>query len=97
MLDYRRYPRLGQERGATTCARGKPTLPLIRVMETGTPEQSELIREAIKTGQADFASNWPRPSRVTDARRMRARTPKQVELARQALSAFPVSFIKNLC
>ena len=35
---------------------GKPTLPLIRVMEVGTPEQQQLIRDAIKTGDADFAA-----------------------------------------
>ncbi len=33
---------------------GKPTLPLIRVMEVGTPEQQALIRQAIETGEADF-------------------------------------------
>lgn len=35
---------------------GKPTLPLIRVMEVGTPQQQQLIRDAIKTGDADFAA-----------------------------------------
>ena len=33
---------------------GKPTLPLIRVMNQGTAEQAELIRNAIETGDADF-------------------------------------------
>ena len=31
-------------------AEGKPTLPLIRAMETGNPEQKDLIRDAIENG-----------------------------------------------
>ncbi len=34
-------------------AEGKPTLPLIRAMETGNPSQRDLIRDAIKTGEAE--------------------------------------------
>jgi octaprenyl-diphosphate synthase len=33
---------------------GKPTLPLIRVLEVGTAEQKQLVREAIEKGEADF-------------------------------------------
>src|SRR5690625_4124801 len=33
---------------------GKPTMPLIRVMEVGTDEEKALIRNAIETGDADF-------------------------------------------
>lgn len=33
---------------------GKPTLPLIRAMEVGTPEQAQLIRKAIEEGDGDF-------------------------------------------
>ncbi|MDK7178270.1 polyprenyl synthetase family protein, partial [Micrococcus luteus] len=34
---------------------GKPTLPLIRVMEVGDAAQVKLIRDAIETGDANFA------------------------------------------
>jgi len=34
-------------------AEGKPTLPLIRAMETGSEAQRKLIREAIETGKAE--------------------------------------------
>jgi octaprenyl-diphosphate synthase len=34
----------------TTCAEGKPTLPLIYLMENGTPEQRELVRSCIEQG-----------------------------------------------
>nr|WP_028884514.1 octaprenyl diphosphate synthase [Taylorella asinigenitalis] len=33
---------------------GKPTLPLIRVMQVGSPEQKALIRHAIEEGDGDF-------------------------------------------
>lgn len=34
-------------------AEGKPTLPLIYVMENGTPEQAQAVRQAIETGGRD--------------------------------------------
>lgn len=74
---------------------GKPTLPLIRVMETGTPEQRELIRETIKTGQADFAA-VAQAIQATDAlAHARQAAENEAELARQALSAFPVSLYQK--
>ena len=37
-------------------AEGKPTLPLIRVLDTGTPQQAEIVRRAIVSGgRDDFA------------------------------------------
>lgn len=33
---------------------GKPTMPLIHIMENGTAQQRSLIQDAIRTGQADF-------------------------------------------
>jgi octaprenyl-diphosphate synthase len=33
---------------------GKPTLPLIRVLEVGTDLQKQLVRQAIEHGEADF-------------------------------------------
>jgi octaprenyl-diphosphate synthase len=70
---------------------GKPTLPLIRVMEVGTPGQRELIKTAIQTGEADFEA-VARAIHETDAldyTRQAARA--ESELARAALEAFPVS------
>ncbi|MBX2869386.1 MAG: octaprenyl diphosphate synthase [Acidiferrobacterales bacterium] len=34
-------------------AEGKPTLPLIKAMENGSPEQVEVVRKAIETGDRD--------------------------------------------
>lgn len=70
---------------------GKPTLPLIRVLEIGTPEQRALIRSAIETGSADFEA-VARAIHDTEAlayTREAARA--EAALALQALEAFPDS------
>ncbi|NLY26695.1 MAG: octaprenyl diphosphate synthase [Alcaligenaceae bacterium] len=74
---------------------GKPTLPLIRVMETGTPEQRELIRDAIRTGEADFSAvaKAIRATGALDYTREAAR--HEADLARQALDAFPGSVYRD--
>lgn len=74
---------------------GKPTLPLIRVMETGTPEQRELIRDAIRTGEADFSAvaKAIRETGALDYTREAAR--HEADLARQALDAFPGSVYRD--
>jgi octaprenyl-diphosphate synthase len=76
---------------------GKPTLPLIRVMEVGTPEQQQLIRDAIKTGDADFAA-VAAAIQATDAlEHARQAAVAEADLARKALSAYPISpFQKSL-
>jgi len=70
---------------------GKPTLPLIRVMETGSPAQRELVREAIRTGQADFAAVAAaiRETGALDHARRCARD--EAQLARDALAGWPAS------
>lgn len=53
VLDYQGDVReLGKNVG-DDLAEGKPTLPLIYTMRNGTPEQAELIRNAIRTGGLD--------------------------------------------
>ncbi|MDN5843010.1 MAG: polyprenyl synthetase family protein [Alcaligenaceae bacterium] len=70
---------------------GKPTLPLIRVLEVGTPAQRELIRSAIKTGSADFqaVAQAIHDTEALDYTRQVARA--EAALALQALDAFPDS------
>ncbi len=74
---------------------GKPTLPLIRVMENGTPAQRELIRQAIKTGDADFAGVAD-AIRATDAlsHTMQA-AQREANLAREALTHYPASVYRD--
>jgi octaprenyl-diphosphate synthase len=70
---------------------GKPTMPLIRVMEVGTSAQKQLIQDAIRTGEADFAAvaQAIRDTGALDYTRQAAVA--ESELARQALAGFPVS------
>ncbi|AUL45775.1 octaprenyl diphosphate synthase [Bordetella trematum] len=76
---------------------GKPTLPLIRVMEMGTPEQRELIRKAIETGDADFTA-VEAAIRETDALgHTRRAAEAEAKKAFDALSCYPAStFQKSL-
>ncbi|WP_071057785.1 octaprenyl diphosphate synthase [Pelistega sp. MC2] len=74
---------------------GKPTLPLIRVMEVGTPEQQQLIRQAIETGEADFEA-VATAIRSTDALDYtRQMAVKEAQMARDALQDFPESAYKK--
>ena len=70
---------------------GKPTLPLIRVMEVGTPAQRFLVQDAILHGDGDFAA-VARAVQETDALEYtRNAAVAEAELARKALSAYPLS------
>ncbi|WP_086080494.1 polyprenyl synthetase family protein [Bordetella genomosp. 13] len=74
---------------------GKPTLPLIRVMEVGTPEQRDLIRTAIETGDADFTA-VAAAIQATDAleHTMRA-AQEEADRASAALADYPVSVYRE--
>ncbi len=70
---------------------GKPTMPLIRVMEVGTDTQKNLIKEAIKTGEADFEA-VARAIHDTDALEFtRQAAVAEAQLAKDALSDYPDS------
>lgn len=74
---------------------GKPTLPLIRVMEKGAPEHAQLIRDAIETGDADFAA-VAEAIKSTDALQYTREVAEQeAKLAEEALAAFPDSIYKQ--
>ena len=74
---------------------GKPTLPLIRVLETGSTAQRELIRNAIETGQADF-TEVAKAIHATDALEFtRQAATQEAQLAKNALSAFADSAYKE--
>jgi len=71
-------------------AEGKPTLPLIYVMQNGTAEQAACVRKAIETGgREDFPAVLEaiRNSGALDHARMRAR--EAAKLAEQAISVLP--------
>ncbi|MDO9238320.1 MAG: octaprenyl diphosphate synthase [Aquabacterium sp.] len=69
---------------------GKPTLPLLVAMQRGTPEQRELIRNAIISGEVDRMPQIVEIVKATgalDATREAAQA--QAELAKQCLAKLP--------
>src|ERR1700755_644161 len=75
---------------------GKPTLPLIYLIEHGTPEQAALAREAIEQGGTDrFETIFDAitTSGALDHTLERAR--KEAEAAANAISLFPSSIYKE--
>jgi octaprenyl-diphosphate synthase len=70
---------------------GKPTLPLIRVLEVGTDLQKQLVRHAIEHGEADFdavAQAIHDTGALEHAQRCAV---AEADMACEALDAFPAS------
>ena len=75
---------------------GKPTMPLIRVMQVGTVEQIALVRHAIETGDGEFAS-VAQAIHETDALGYTQQCAQaEVDLALQALANFPAGQFKDI-
>jgi len=77
-------------------AEGKPTLPLIHVMQHGTSEQAACVRKAIETGgRDDFAAvlSAIRESGAIEATRKVAE--EEAKLALNALNQLPSSIFKE--
>jgi octaprenyl-diphosphate synthase len=77
-------------------AEGKPTLPLIHVMQHGTPEQAARVRRAIETGGRDDFGTVLEAILATsalDAAHAHART--EADLAVAAVQKLPSSIFKN--
>ena len=71
---------------------GKPTLPLIRVMQAGTPEDRAIVREAIEQGgSARFADIRAAIERTDALAYTRARAEREAQLAQVAISTLPAS------
>ena len=75
---------------------GKPTMPLIRVMEVGTPEQVQLIKSAIETGDADFAAVAQAIEQTDALAYTREAAKAEAQLAVQALADVPESEFKQV-
>jgi len=74
---------------------GKPTLPLIRVLEVGSDADKALIRRAIETGEADFAA-VAAAIRATDALQdARAVAEAQADAARAAIAHWQPSVVQQ--
>jgi octaprenyl-diphosphate synthase len=77
-------------------AEGKPTLPLIHVMQHGTPGQAARVRRAIETGgRDDFGAVLEAilATHALDAARAHART--EADLAVAAVQKLPASIFKE--
>lgn len=77
-------------------AEGKPTLPLIHVMQHGSPEQAKLVREAIETGGREAFPAVIEAVKTTgalEATQEFAR--REAQIAASMLSDLPPSIFKN--
>ena len=77
-------------------AEGKPTLPLIRAMETGSASQRDLIREAIKSGRAERFDDINRA--IVDSGALQYtldQAQSQAEQAKQSIAALDDSEYKQ--
>ena len=74
---------------------GKPTLPLIRVMQVGTPEEQALIRQAIETGEADFEAVAAAIKNTDALEYTRKIAVQEAQIALEALEQLPDSIYKT--
>jgi len=74
---------------------GKPTLPLIRVMEVGGQAQRNLVREAILTGDADFDQVVAAIQDTDALAHTRRCAQTEANAARAALAAYPASVYRD--
>jgi octaprenyl-diphosphate synthase len=73
-------------------AEGKPTLPLIRAMASGSAAQAEAVRRAIvEGGRAEFAQVLDVVRQTGALEYARAVAEREVEAARRALEPLPAS------
>jgi len=77
-------------------AEGKPTLPLIRALQVGSPEQAALLRDAIEHGGRDRIGEVMRAIESTDAIAYTARlAADEAGRAKAALDALPPSVYRS--
>jgi len=77
-------------------AEGKPTLPLIRVLEAGTPQQAEFVRRAIVSGgRDDFAGVLAAINATGALEYTREVARGQADAARRAIDGLPPSIWKE--
>lgn len=77
-------------------AEGKPTLPLIHVMQHGSDAQAALVRKAIEEGgRDDFAAVHQAILDTGALEATRAFARQEIDLAKSALSELPASLFKD--
>jgi octaprenyl-diphosphate synthase len=96
LLDYEGDPAALGKNVGDDLREGKPTLPLLFAMAHGTPEESQLIRQAIEQGEVERLAEIVQIVRRTgaiDATRDAAR--REAEHARECLALLPDSEAKR--
>jgi octaprenyl-diphosphate synthase len=73
---------------------GKPTLPLLRVLAVGTPEQKQLIRHAIETGDGDFVAVANAIEQTDALTHTRIAAETEINLAIESLAELPDNEIR---
>ncbi|MCW8887582.1 MAG: octaprenyl diphosphate synthase [Gammaproteobacteria bacterium] len=77
-------------------AEGKPTLPLIYLIHNGTPEQAELVRDAINNGRGEQLEAISAAIRTSDAIEYTLKAAeREVEKAIETLNVLPDSDYKE--
>jgi len=93
------YSSSGEEIGKNIgddLAEGKPTLPLIRAMQVGTPEQRATLREAIEKGGREYIDVVMAAIESTDAIEYTSRlAEEEAAKAIAALEALPPSYYRS--
>lgn len=74
---------------------GKATLPLIRVMQVGTAQQRQLVREAIRLGEGDFHAVAAAIAQTDALQHTREAAQREAQAAADALRDFPESVFKQ--
>jgi octaprenyl-diphosphate synthase len=96
LLDYLGDPlTLGKTVG-DDLREGKPTLPLLRVLEVGSPADKAMIRHAIEHGDGDFEAVAQAIGRTDALEHTRSAAEAEVGLAIAALTTVPDSETKTL-
>lgn len=92
LLDYQGDAEAMGKNVGDDLAEGKPTLPLIQAMAKGTPEQTRVIRKAIRQGGLDHLQEVLEIINATGALEYtRQRAVKMADLALAQLEALPES------
>lgn len=96
VLDYSEDPQTIGKNLGDDLAEGKPTLPLIYLLEHGTPEQQKLVRGAIEQGGLEELDHIVAAMHESGAlRHAQARAEAQSERARSAIAHLPDSTYKD--
>ena len=96
VLDYSADPEQTGKNIGDDLAEGKPTLPLIHAMRTGTPEQARVIRDAIENGGRDQIDAIINAVESTGAIEYTSRSARhEADLALEAIAGIPDSPYKE--